>query len=186
VAEAAVVDALAEESTIDSARAAKASSMSATVGSRYRGRKTRGGRIVLQCADGCGELVLEEWELQQLLRVLPQELTLAIRPGSTPPGPRRRAQRRHRTRFRSPGAGILRPLLRARRLHRKPRVKPLILLDVDGVLNALCDFGEHEVVWPEWRRGHAASDDTSWPILWTPAVVSRLNSWHDAGRVEIQ
>jgi hypothetical protein len=27
--------------------------------------------------------VLEEWELQRLLRVLPQELTRAIRPGAT-------------------------------------------------------------------------------------------------------
>jgi Ca-activated chloride channel family protein len=83
VAEAAVVDALAQESTIDSARAAKASSMSATVGSRYRGRKTRGGRIVLKCADECGELVLEEWELQQLLRGLPAELVRALRPSAT-------------------------------------------------------------------------------------------------------
>jgi hypothetical protein len=57
--------------------------MSATTGSRYRGRQTRGGRVVLRCADGCGELVLEEWELQQLLRALPQELKRAIRPGST-------------------------------------------------------------------------------------------------------
>jgi hypothetical protein len=84
VAEAAVVDALAEESTVDAARAAKASSMSATSGSRHRGRQTRGGRIVLRCADGCGELVLEEWELQRLVRGLPPELAQALQPTRTP------------------------------------------------------------------------------------------------------
>jgi hypothetical protein len=81
VAEAAVVDALAEESTIDSARAAEATSMSATTGSRYRGRQTRGGPIVLRCADECGELVLEEWELQRRVRGLPEDLVRAVRPG---------------------------------------------------------------------------------------------------------
>jgi hypothetical protein len=50
--------------------------------SRNRGRQTRGGRIVLQAADG-QELVLEEWEQLQLLRVLPPELAQAIRPGGT-------------------------------------------------------------------------------------------------------
>jgi Ca-activated chloride channel family protein len=83
VAEAAIVDALAEESTIDSARAAKASSMSATTGSRYRGRQTHGGRVVLRCADACGELVLEEWQLQQLVRGLPDELARSVRPRAT-------------------------------------------------------------------------------------------------------
>ena len=65
-------------------------------------------------------------------------------------------------------------------------MRPLILLDVDGVLNALSDFGEHEAVWPEWRRDRASVDGTSWPILWTPAVVNRLRAWHDGGRAEIQ
>jgi Ca-activated chloride channel family protein len=83
VAEAAVVNALAEESTIDVARAAKASSMSATTGSRYRGRQTRGGRVLLRCADGCGELMLEEWELQRLVRDLPQSLARSLRSGAT-------------------------------------------------------------------------------------------------------
>lgn len=63
---------------------------------------------------------------------------------------------------------------------------PLLLLDVDGVLNALADGGEHEDAWPEWRRGRAHADGTSWPILWAPAVVDRLRSWHEVGLVEIQ
>jgi Ca-activated chloride channel family protein len=82
VGEADVIDALAEESRIDAARAEKATSYDATMKSRNRGRKTRGGRIALQAAHG-RELVFEEWELQQLLRVLPPELQRAIRPGGT-------------------------------------------------------------------------------------------------------
>jgi hypothetical protein len=37
--------------------------------------------MMLRCADGCGELVLEEWELQRLLRGLPTELARPLRPG---------------------------------------------------------------------------------------------------------
>jgi len=80
-AESLVVGALADEAGWDSARAAKASSMSATLGSRYRGRQTRGGRIALVSATD--RLELEEWELQQLLRPLPNELRRALRPSAT-------------------------------------------------------------------------------------------------------
>jgi Ca-activated chloride channel family protein len=83
VGEASVIEALAEESRIDAARAAKATSYDATMKSRNRGRQTRGARIVLRCADGCGELKLEEWELQQLLRLLPIGLHCALRPSTT-------------------------------------------------------------------------------------------------------
>jgi Ca-activated chloride channel family protein len=82
VCEAEVIEALAGEARVDSARAAKATSYDATMKSRNRGRQTRGGRIALQAADG-RELVLEEWELQQLLRDLPTELARALRPSTT-------------------------------------------------------------------------------------------------------
>jgi Ca-activated chloride channel family protein len=82
VGEADVIDALAGEARIDSARAAKATSYDATMKSRNRGRQTRGGRIALRTGDG-SELVLEEWELQQLLRDLPAELARALRPSTT-------------------------------------------------------------------------------------------------------
>jgi Ca-activated chloride channel family protein len=80
VGEASVMEALAEESRIDAARAAKATSYDATMKSRNRGRQARGGRIVLRCADGCGELVLEEWELQQRLRGLTPEVARTLLP----------------------------------------------------------------------------------------------------------
>ena len=62
-------------------------------------------------------------------------------------------------------------------------VTPLLLLDVDGVLNALAaDPG----LWPEWRIGSASADGRAWPIRWAPAVVDRLRGWHENGRAELQ
>ncbi len=63
---------------------------------------------------------------------------------------------------------------------------PLLLLDVDGVLNALSDRDEHLAVWPEWETGYAASALTSWPILFSPDVVAQLVAWHVSGAVELQ
>ena len=81
--EADLMDSLADESRFDVGRAAKAASYDASAKSRNRGRQTRGGRIVLRCADGCGELVLEEWELQRLGRGLSPELAQFLRPSRT-------------------------------------------------------------------------------------------------------
>ena len=78
--EADLMDALADESRYDVGRAAKAASYDSSNKSRNRGRQTRGGLLVLRCADGCNQLALEEWELQRLLRGLPQELARALRP----------------------------------------------------------------------------------------------------------
>lgn len=62
--------------------------------------------------------------------------------------------------------------------------RPLLLLDVDGVLNALGQ--PNPSVWPEWERGWATADGSSWPILFAPAVIERLASWQREGRVEVQ
>ena len=58
-----------------------------------------------------------------------------------------------------------------------PPPPPILLLDVDGVLNAICrDLPEG------WRRqifdGYALS--------WDPTVVVRLRELHESGRVELQ
>jgi hypothetical protein len=63
---------------------------------------------------------------------------------------------------------------------------PLLLLDVDGVLNALADDERHLTAWPSWRQGWARAEGTRWPIRWAPAVVDRLRDWHDADRIQIQ
>jgi Swiss Army Knife RNA repair-like protein len=54
---------------------------------------------------------------------------------------------------------------------------PVLLLDVDGVLNAL------QVELPDgWHRGSY----NGYPISWDPTITARLRAWHEAGRVEIQ
>ncbi len=63
---------------------------------------------------------------------------------------------------------------------------PLLLLDVDGVLNALPDECSDLEVWTDWRSGWATTDDTRWPITYSPTVVSHLRSWHQTGALELQ
>ncbi|MGY1805043.1 HAD domain-containing protein [Blastococcus sp. SYSU D00922] len=54
---------------------------------------------------------------------------------------------------------------------------PVLLLDVDGVLNAVRrDLPEG------WRRGTF----NGYVLSWDPTVVARLRAWHEAGRVELQ
>jgi hypothetical protein len=156
VAEADVIEALASEASIDAARAAKATSYDATMKSRNRGRQTRGGRIALRAADG-RELVLEEWAAAAAgfaHRTGAGSATVHHRPGRTD-----RAGRRRRAGRRPPGARILRHGRAPRRLPGGALVRPLLLLDVDGVLNALADDGEREDAWPQWRRSHATAGE---------------------------
>lgn len=63
---------------------------------------------------------------------------------------------------------------------------PLLLLDVDGVLNALGGGLPDTAVWPRWQRGGARADGMTWQIVFSPDVVDRLRGWHESGRVELQ
>ena len=74
VAEAGLMDVLAEEAGVDYSRAAKIGSASASMSSRNRGRQTRGGMLVLQWAFGHEDLPdsrlpLEEWQLARIARL---------------------------------------------------------------------------------------------------------------------
>jgi hypothetical protein len=54
---------------------------------------------------------------------------------------------------------------------------PILLLDVDGVLNAVCaDLPEG------WERGIF----NGYVLSWDPTVTARLRRLHESGRVEIQ
>jgi hypothetical protein len=55
-------------------------------------------------------------------------------------------------------------------------VVPLLLLDVDGVLNAVA-WGSDRGTWGDWRRGTAVADGRSWPIQWSPSVVDAVLRW---------
>jgi len=54
---------------------------------------------------------------------------------------------------------------------------PLLLLDVDGVLNAVLPEESDR-----WRRGVF----NGFVISWDPTITARLREWHESGRVEIQ
>jgi hypothetical protein len=78
-----LLDSLAQESLFDRSRAVKAPSYDAALKGRNRGRQSRGGRLVLSWAQrqpGAGDstLVLEEWELGQLIRLLRPEVARTL------------------------------------------------------------------------------------------------------------
>lgn len=57
---------------------------------------------------------------------------------------------------------------------------PLVLLDVDGVLNAL-DAGP---TWPDWQVGEAVAAGRAFRIHWSPSVVSRVLRWTEVAEVQ--
>ena len=60
--------------------------------------------------------------------------------------------------------------------------RPLVLLDVDGVLNILSDSADG---WPVVSAGWAVAEGRRYPITWAPEVVDRLRRSLDED-VEIQ
>src|SRR4028119_1118224 len=59
---------------------------------------------------------------------------------------------------------------------------PVLLLDVDGVLNALPYTQSDLAVWGDWQHGSAVAEGSRWPITWSPSVVTRLREWHEGAR----
>lgn len=53
-------------------------------------------------------------------------------------------------------------------------MRPLVLVDVDGVLNAV---GPPDDAWPDWQRGMAVATGRAWPIRWSPSVVTAVRGW---------
>ena len=62
---------------------------------------------------------------------------------------------------------------------------PLLLLDVDGVVNVVTRAGD-PTVWSDWQTGTAYNELGGWPILWSPTVIDHLRRWHTAGLCEIR
>ncbi|QKW15475.1 hypothetical protein [Verrucosispora sp. NA02020] len=58
---------------------------------------------------------------------------------------------------------------------------PILLLDVDGVINASR---------PGWggapRTGYAYAQGSEWKMRWAPALVTRIRDLHKAGTVEVR
>ena len=64
-----------------------------------------------------------------------------------------------------------------------PGTAPLVLLDVDGVLNAVPLRGRPRA-WDDWQAGHAVADGNRFPILWSPTVIAAVLSWRDVAEVQ--
>ena len=60
--------------------------------------------------------------------------------------------------------------------------RPLVLLDVDGVLNAVS--GGLSAAWDDWRSGVAAAQGRTFPITWSPSVVRAVLSWRELAEVQ--
>ena len=66
--------------------------------------------------------------------------------------------------------------------------KPILLLDIDGVVNAMSKQAPTHV-WKasQWNRGtQLARDGVEYPMLWATPVIEWLSSLHTGGRVEIR
>ena len=64
---------------------------------------------------------------------------------------------------------------------------PVMLLDLDGVLNAITKKPNRSI-WPvkSWRSGSAQCGGMDWPIMWAVDVVKFLTEVHESGRAEIR
>lgn len=64
---------------------------------------------------------------------------------------------------------------------------PVMLLDIDGVINAYTRKPNRSI-WParSWRAGSAYCDPNPWPIMWSVDVVKFLTEVHESGRAEIR
>jgi hypothetical protein len=60
-------------------------------------------------------------------------------------------------------------------------MRPLVLLDVDGVVNALA-LGDP--AWDDWQRGHAEAMGRTWPIQWSATVAAAVRGWLDVAEVQ--
>ena len=63
--------------------------------------------------------------------------------------------------------------------------RSFLVLDVDGVLNALAREGDR-AVWTDWKSGKAHANGRDWPIIWSPTVVETLVRWYDEGLCDVQ
>jgi hypothetical protein len=63
--------------------------------------------------------------------------------------------------------------------------RPLWLLDVDGVLNAVAKRPDRGV-WRDWKHGKATADGVEWPIWFSPTVTGTVARLHETGVVEVR
>lgn len=65
-------------------------------------------------------------------------------------------------------------------------MKPLLFLDIDGVLNCFPSPLHTQLMeTQEWRDGDAVTGDRMYRLWWRESVIARINSWHDRDLAEI-
>jgi hypothetical protein len=56
-----------------------------------------------------------------------------------------------------------------------------VLLDVDGVVNALA---VGHPAWDDWQRGHAEAMGRTWPLQWSATVAQSVQGWQELADVQ--
>lgn len=69
---------------------------------------------------------------------------------------------------------------------RLPPGVPIWLLDVDGVLNAVCHPGRPPGTWDRWQSGTAVAAGERFMITFAPQLMAGIRELHDSGAVEIR
>jgi hypothetical protein len=66
-----------------------------------------------------------------------------------------------------------------------PMKKPIILLDVDGVINFAGSEEKAKVLWPDiiYERRVLSSTGKRYDVLYSPAMVQKINAWHQVAEV---
>lgn len=63
---------------------------------------------------------------------------------------------------------------------------PIWLLDVDGVLNAVCYPDRPPRTWQRWRSGIASAGGERFMITFAPELMAGIRELHEAGAVEVR
>lgn len=64
-------------------------------------------------------------------------------------------------------------------------MRPVWLLDVDGVINAIATKGDPGI-WSEWRTATIINRMGKWPMRWSPEVTAFIRKTHESGRAEVR
>ncbi len=62
--------------------------------------------------------------------------------------------------------------------------KPIVLLDVDGVINAL-GRGDRSA-WRDWTSGAVTVRGEDYEVVYSPTVVATIRRWHESGLADVR
>lgn len=62
--------------------------------------------------------------------------------------------------------------------------RPVLLRDVDGVLNALSSSPDLSI-WKDWQHARVRNRIGEWSVLWSPSVIRRVLGWVEQDLVDV-